>query len=121
MGRRFSPEARAKIAAALRANPNAAAVAREFGGVSRGTVENIAKEANIRLAAETIGKTKRLSPEKRAQIVEALQANPNAKRVAREVGGVSARTVCKIAEKADIKLTAVNRYGTPAPAQAGAR
>ena len=45
----------------------------------------------------------RLSPEKRAQIVEALRADPNASMIARHVGGVSSRTVQTIAEKAGIK------------------
>jgi hypothetical protein len=98
--KKFPAEKRAKIAAALRLNPNARAVAVQVGDVSRETVNTIAKEANIRLAAVT----KRLSPEKRAQIVEALQANPNGCLVARHVGGVSARTVQKIAKKAGIKL-----------------
>jgi hypothetical protein len=38
---------RMRIIEALKANPNANAVAREIGGVSRGTVRNIAKKANI--------------------------------------------------------------------------
>jgi hypothetical protein len=69
----------------------------------------------------TIGKTKRLSPEWRAQIVEALEANPNASMVARQVGGVSSRTVQKIAKQAKIEVTSVNGHGTPALAQAGPR
>jgi hypothetical protein len=110
--KKFPPRARAKIAAALRANPNATAVARKIGGICAATVSTIAKEANIRLTAETIGKTKRLSPEKRAHIIEALEANPNASMVARHVGGISTRTVQKIAKKAKIKLTAVNGHRT---------
>jgi len=112
--KRFSSEARAKITAALRANPNATAVAKEIGGISPGTVSAIAKEANIPLAAENLAKAKRLSPEKRAQIIEELQANPNASMVARLVGDVSSKTVQKIAEKAKIKLTAA-RQGTAEP------
>jgi transposase-like protein len=111
---KVSPQARAKIAAALRINPNASAVARKIGGMSSATVRIIAKKANIRLAAATIGKTKRLSPERRAQIVEALEANPNASMVARQVGGVSSRTVQKIAKQAKIEVIAVNGHGTPA-------
>jgi transposase-like protein len=108
--KRFSSEARAKIVAALRANPNATAVAKEIGGISPGTVSAIAKEANIPLAAGNLAKAKRLSAEKRAQIIEALQANPNASMVARQLGDVSSRTVQKIAKKANIKLTAVNAH-----------
>jgi hypothetical protein len=59
--KRFSSEDHAKIAAALRANPNATAVAKEIGGISPGTVSAIAKEANIPLAAENLAKAKRLS------------------------------------------------------------
>ena len=94
--KRFSSEARAKITAAP------------------GTVSAIAKEANIPLAAENLAKAKRLSPEKRAQIIEELQANPNASMVARLVGDVSSKTVQKIAKKAKIKLTAA-RQGTAEP------
>jgi transposase-like protein len=118
---KFPPAAHAKIVAALRNNPNAAAVAREIGGISSGTVSVIAKKANIPLAAENMEKAKRLSPEKRAQIVEALAADPNASRVARHVGGISPRTVQKIAEKTKTKLTAVSGHGTPTLAQAEAR
>jgi len=110
--KRFSSEDRAKIAAALRANPNATAVAKEIGGISPGTVSAIAKEANIPLAAENLAKAKRLSPERRAQIIEELQANPNASMVARQVGDVSSKTVQKIAKKAKIKLSAVNGHRT---------
>ena len=110
--KRFSSEARAKIAAALRANPNATAVAKEIGGISPGTVSAIAKEANIPLAAENLAKAKRLSPERRAQIIEELHANPNASMVARLVGDVSSKTVQKIAKKAKIKLTTVNGHRT---------
>jgi transposase-like protein len=111
--KKFPPEARAKIAAALRANPNAAAVARKIGGISPSTVSSIAKQANIPLAAENLEKAKRLSPEKRARLIDALRANPNATTVAREIGGVSARTVQKIAEKAEITLARVYRRGRP--------
>ncbi len=116
------PEAkRAQIIEALEANPNASRVAREVGDVSARTVGKIAKEANIRLAAENLEKRKRLSPEKRALIIEALQANPTASMVARQIGGVSARTVQKIAKQAKTELAAVNGHGTPALAQTGAR
>ena len=100
---KFSAEARAKIAAALRANPNAAAVAKEIAGVSHATVRTIAKEANIPLLVA--GKRKRLTPEQRALIIRKLKANPNACVVAREVGNiVSDRTVQIIAKKAQIPL-----------------
>jgi hypothetical protein len=47
-----------------------------------------------------------LPPEKRAQIIAALKANPNASVVARQVGGVSKITVWKIAKLEGIELTA---------------
>jgi transposase-like protein len=109
---KFPADVRAKIVAALRANPNSAAVAREIGGISPATVRVMAKKANIPLAAENMEKAKRLSPEKRARIIEALQANPNASMVARQVGGISIRTVQKIAEKTKIERTAVKQRGT---------
>ena len=109
--KKFPPEARAKIAAALRLNPNASAVAKQFGGVSKGTVRNIAREAHIELAEENRTKTNRLSTRKRAQIIKALKALPNATEVARRIGGVSARTVGVIAKKANIPLGTAYRQG----------
>jgi transposase-like protein len=50
-----------------------------------------------------------LPPEKRARIIEALKANPNASAVAREVGGVSDVTVWKLARQTGIKLEARGR------------
>src|SRR5271166_261035 len=43
--------------------------------------------------------------QKRAQIVEALQANPNASAVAKQVGGVVHKTVWRIAKAAGIELS----------------
>ena len=45
-----------------------------------------------------------ISEKKRSQIIEALNANPNAEAVASQVGGVSRQTVCGIAKKAGIGL-----------------
>jgi transposase-like protein len=119
--KRLSSATRARIVEALVADPNASRVAREVGDVSARTVGKIAKEANIRLAAENPEKRKRLSPNKRARIVEALRGNPNASMVARQIGDVSAKTVQKIAKQAKIELAAVNGHGKPARAQTGAR
>ena len=47
--KKFSAEKRAKIAAALRLNRNAAAVAKQIGGVSPETVRAVAKEAPQRI------------------------------------------------------------------------
>jgi hypothetical protein len=101
---------RAKIIAALKVNPNAAQVARQIGDVGRVTVWNIAKREGIALtagkAAQGGGKKSLLSVPKCAEIIAALKANPNATQVARQIGDVSSQTVCKIAKRAGIELTA---------------
>jgi hypothetical protein len=94
---------------ALKANPNARAVARQVGGVSGHTVWKIANQTGIDLAA---GKTvNNLPPEKRPKIIVALKANPNASAVARKVGGVSEQTVRKIAKQIGIDLAAQKQRG----------
>ena len=52
-----------------------------------------------------------ISQEKRRQIIAALNDNPNAAQVAREVGGVNYRTVVRLAEGAGIELTAGKARG----------
>jgi transposase-like protein len=101
--KKFPPEIRAKIIAALKANPNASAVARQLGGVSFHTVGRIARQAGIRLAAAT-GERRVVTPEQRAKIIAALEANPNASAVARQLGDVKRRTIRKIARQAGIRL-----------------
>ena len=101
---RFSAEKRALIIAALKDNPKATQIAQEIGSVSHTTVGKIAKAAGIALAAAEYGK--RLSAEKRTQIVDALKANPNAAEVAKQIGGVTRVRVWKIAKAAGIELTA---------------
>jgi phosphoribosylformylglycinamidine (FGAM) synthase PurS component len=100
----LSPEARAKIVAALKANPNASAVTRQVGGASSQTVRKIAKRAGVDLAAAKAARCA-LPPEKRAKIIAALKANPNASAVTRQVGGVSYATVLRIAKQTGIKLS----------------
>jgi uncharacterized protein (UPF0264 family) len=117
------PGARAKIIAALKANPNASEVARRIGGVSSQTVRKIAKRAGIDLAAAKVARCA-LPPKKRAKIIAALKANPNGKAVARRIGGVSCVTVCQIAKQAGIKLTVgrpAGRGGAKQKASAEAR
>ena len=97
-----SHEKRRQIIAALKENPNATQVARKISGVSNTTVGKIAKAAGITLARAEHGK--RLSAEKRAQIIGALKANPNAAEVARQIGGVTHVAVWKIAKVAGIEL-----------------
>ena len=100
---RVSPEKHAQIIAALKDNPNAAAVAKQIGGVSHTKVGKIAKAAGIALAAAESGK--RISTKQRAQIIGALKINPNAAAVATQIGGVSQVAVWKIAKAAGIELT----------------
>jgi len=103
-GRRgISPEMYAQIISKLEDNPNATQVARKITGVSNTTVGKIAKAAGITLAGAKHGK--RLSAEKRVQIIGALKANPNAAKVARQIGGVTHLGVWKIAKAAGIELT----------------
>src|SRR5215469_13619724 len=86
-GRRgISPEMYAQIISKLEDNPNATQVARKITGVSNTTVGKIAKAAGITLAGAKHGK--RLSAEKRVQIIGALKANPNAAKAARQIGGM---------------------------------
>jgi hypothetical protein len=54
-GSRLPPATHKKIIAALKANPNAGAVARQVGGVSHQTVWKIAKKAGIALRARRSG------------------------------------------------------------------
>jgi transposase len=84
------------------ANPNASQVAKQ-AGVSKFTVWRIAQAEGIELTA---GKKLMgwLSPEKRAQIIAALEANPIATQVARQIGGVSQVSVWKIARAEGIEL-----------------
>jgi hypothetical protein len=101
---RMIPEAkRVQIITALKANPNGLAVAKQVGGISAPTVYALAKKANIALS---LGGPKKFSAEKQAQIIKALKANPNASEVARQIGGISSRTVARFAKKANIELTA---------------
>ena len=102
-GKRLSKDQRAQIIGALKANPNAIQAARKIGGVSRTTVGKIAKAAGITLTPAESGR--QLSGEQRAQIIDALKANPNASKVAKQIGGVSYVVVWKIAKAAGIELT----------------
>jgi hypothetical protein len=101
-GKRLSANQRAQIIGVLKANPNATQAARKIG-VSRTTVSKIVKAVGITLAAPESGK--RLSTDQRAQIIGALKANPNASKVAMQIGGVSYAVVWKIAKAAGIELT----------------
>ena len=88
---------RAKIIAALKADPDTVRVAKEFS-LKRVTVWHIGRAAGIRFSP------RRMATDKRAKIVAALKTNPNARQVARQVGGVSHATVCNIARAEGISL-----------------
>ena len=105
-GKKLTEEKRRQVIAALNVNSNATAVAREIGGVSAAGVWKIAKRAGIELTAGIAarGCNNRVPPEKRAAIVAALNVNPNATAVARDVGGVSGVGVWKIAQVEGIEL-----------------
>ena len=103
----ISQEKRWQIIAALKDNPNATQVAREVGGVNYRTVVRLAEGGGIGLTAgKAVRGHPRVSPEKHAQIIAALKYNPNAKQVARKIGGVSHTKVGKIAKAAGITLAA---------------
>jgi transposase-like protein len=106
-GKKLTEEKRQQVIAALTVNSNATAVAREIGDVSAAGVWKIAKKAGIELTAGIAarGCNHRFPPDKRAAIVAALNVNPNATAVAREVGGVSGVGVWKIAQVEGIELS----------------
>jgi lambda repressor-like predicted transcriptional regulator len=89
----ISAQTRARVIAALREDPNAAAVARRSGGVKYKTVWNIAKAAGIELTAGWASRRRpQLPAAKRAQILAALKINPSPSWAARQTG-VSRSTV----------------------------
>lgn len=94
-------EKREQVLAALKANPNAAAVAKKIGGVSSTTVGDIAKIAGIELTAgkkmqqQLFGP--KLSTDTRKKIVALLGANESVQSI-REKTGVSGTTIRIIAK-----------------------
>jgi hypothetical protein len=97
----------AKIIDALKANPNAAAAARQAGMCPK-TVRKLARMANIPLRQ---GRPPKISEETQGQIIEALKANPNASAVARKFGNIGHSRVAELAKEANIPL----RLKNPAP------
>jgi transposase-like protein len=94
----ISEQKRADIIKALKTNPNASAVGKEYG-VSKTAVSNIARQADIELAGK-----KTLSAEQRAQVVAMLKADANASAIARELGNISPTTVGIIAKELNVPL-----------------
>jgi hypothetical protein len=96
-----TPEAkRAQIIAALKANPNASAVARQIGGVTIETVTYIARQAKIALPR---GGRWKLPAEAQARIIASLKETPNARAVSKQ-HGVSYAKVYKLAKRENIQL-----------------
>ena len=91
---------RAQIIAALKANPNASAVARQIGGVSIETVTHIAHQAKIALPR---GGRWKLPAEEQARIIASLKKTPNARAVSKQ-HGVSYAKVYKLAKRENIQL-----------------
>jgi transposase-like protein len=90
---------RALIIEALKANPNARAVARETG-CAPSTVLRWARKAKIAVSKSGI---KKLRIGEQRQIIEALKASPNARAAGRQAG-VNPATVRKLAKIANIAL-----------------
>jgi hypothetical protein len=102
----ISQAKRRQIIAALKDNPNATQVTREVGGANYRTVVRLAEGAGIELTAGKAARGRRgISPALYAQIIGALQANPNAAEIAKQIGGVTHVGVWKIAKVAGIELT----------------
>jgi hypothetical protein len=91
---------RAQIIAALEANPNASAVARQIGSVSIETVTSIAHQAKITLPR---GGRWKLPAEEQARIIASLKKTPNARAVSKQ-HGVSYAKVYKLAKRENIQL-----------------
>ena len=93
----ITPETESRIISALEKDAHASRVARALGDVSYATVWRVAHRYSIALTAgrETMGR--RLSPDRRAAVIEAAQANPDApQREIAEQAGVSRSSVRRI-------------------------
>jgi CRP-like cAMP-binding protein len=94
---RIAPQKEQDILAALGKDAHASRVARTLGGVSYATVWRVARRAGIALTAgrRTMGRP--LPPERRAEVEQAVAANPAAtqQELARRCG-VSRATVGRV-------------------------
>jgi len=88
-----------RIVEALKLDPNFARVGKKEG-VSDMTVSRIAKKWKLRAGQQ---KGIRVSPEKRAEVEKALAPGKSFRSVATEVGGISYKSVAKIAREKDRK------------------
>jgi transposase-like protein len=112
-------EKREQVLAALKADPNAAAIARKIGGVSSTTVRGIAKAAGIEL---TGGKEMRqlflgpkLSTDTREKIVALLGANESVQSIGEKIGvsGTTIRTIAKAERERTTTTSAELPVGQP--------
>jgi len=71
-------------------------------GVSQPVVARIGKSAGIALAKK--GGQRKLTPGQEAEVLRALRLNPNASAVARQIGGISYKSVSRYAKRANIKV-----------------
>jgi hypothetical protein len=99
---------RTKIIEALKNNPNAAAVARQFG-FGETTILTLCKK-------EGIGLQHLLTKAERREVVEMLKTNPNALATAKQLG-INHKTVLAVAkkERIDIKATRQAAKGRKTP------
>src|SRR6266404_2669842 len=91
---------RTKIIEALKNNPNAAAVARQFG-FGETTIQTLCKKEGIRLQHL-------LTKAERTEVVEMLKTNLNALATAKQLG-VNHKTVLAVAKKERIDIKAMRQ------------
>jgi len=106
-GQVLNTRQRARIIAALKANPNAARVARQIGNVSAWTVGQLAKAAGIPLTAGLAARRRpltQLPPAQHARVVTTLKVTHNAAAAARQLRSVTYRLVWQIAKREGVVL-----------------
>jgi hypothetical protein len=86
----------------LKKSPKVSVVAKKLG-VSQPLVARVGKSAGIALAKK--GGQRKLTPGQEAEVLRALRLNPNASAVARQIGGISYKSVSRYAKRANIKLS----------------
>jgi Sigma-70, region 4 len=93
----ITPEIERRIISALEEDAHASRVTRALGNVSYATVWRVAYRNSISLTAGRATMGRRMTPDKRAAVIEARQANPDATQL--EIGrqaGVSRSSVRRI-------------------------
>src|SRR5215472_1053108 len=92
---------RTSLSKSLKKSPKVSVVAKKLG-VSQPVVARIGKSAGIALAKK--GGQRKLTPGQEAEVLRALRLNPNASAVARQIGGISYKSVSRYAKRANIKV-----------------